>query len=303
MLSYLDEKRVREVLRWEPLIAAMEAALADLSAGKVIQPVRNMITIEESKRYLGVMPAVTPDAMGLKLVSFYPGNAGTGVPTHLGIILLGRPDTGEPLAIMDGRLITEMRTAAVSAAVTKHLSPRESRVLALLGSGVQAGAHLEALKRVRPFDDIRVWSRTAEHARRFAAEHGISAASDVEAAVRNADVIVTATAAQEPFLKGRWVKQGALVNAIGAPRPTWRELDDELMHAAVVVADSREAVLAEGGDVILSKAPIYAEVGEIFAGTKPRPAPGSTIVFKSVGLAVEDVAAAKLVYELTGAGK
>src|SRR6266851_5263570 len=143
-MMHLDEAAIRAVLRWDALIAAMEPALAAFSSGQVLQPVRNMLTIEEGKRYLGIMPAVTQEAMGLKLVSFYPGNAGTGVPTHLGIILLFRPDTGEPLAVMDGRLITEMRTAAVSAAVMKHLTPPESHVLALLGSGVQASAHLEA---------------------------------------------------------------------------------------------------------------------------------------------------------------
>ena len=224
LVSYLDERRVREALRWEPLIAAMETALADFSAGKVIQPVRNMLVIEEGKRYLGVMPAVAPDAMGVKLVSFYPGNAGTGVPTHLGIIVLSRPDTGEPLAVMDGRLITEMRTAAVSAAVTRRLAPRNSRILALLGSGVQARVHLEALSRVRQFDDVRVWSRSNEHAEQFALLHDIKAAPSAEAAVRDADVIVTATNAQTPFLKGQWLKRGALVNAVGSPRPTWREL-------------------------------------------------------------------------------
>jgi ornithine cyclodeaminase/alanine dehydrogenase-like protein (mu-crystallin family) len=299
MVSYLDEASVRAALRWDPLIAAMEAALAAFSSGQVIQPVRNMLTIEEGKRYLGIMPAVTREAMGLKFVSFYPGNAGTGVPTHLGLILLSRPDTGEPLAVMDGRLITEMRTAAVSAAVTKRLAAPETRVLALLGSGVQASAHLEALSRVRQFDDIRVWSRKPERAQRFADEHNTKAVLDVESAVRNADVIVTATNALEPFLKGSWLKRGALVNAVGSPRPTWRELDDEVMTAGVLVVDSREAVLKESGDVILSKAPIYAEVGEIFAGMKPKPPPGSTIVFKSVGIAVEDIAAARLVYEAT----
>ena len=296
LVSYLDERRVREALRWEPLIAAMETALADFSAGKVIQPVRNMLVIEEGKRYLGVMPAVAPDAMGVKLVSFYPGNAGTGVPTHLGIIVLSRPDTGEPLAVMDGRLITEMRTAAVSAAVTRRLAPRNSRILALLGSGVQARVHLEALSRVRQFDDVRVWSRSDEHAEQFALLHDIKAAPSAEAAVRDADVIVTATNAQAPFLKGQWLKRGALVNAVGSPRPTWRELDDELMNAATLVVNSREAVLKESGDVILSKAPIYAEVGEIFAGAKQMPSPDATIVFKSVGIAVEDIATAKLVY-------
>lgn len=296
-MRYLDEASVRAVLRWEPLIAAMEAALAAFSLGRVVQPVRNMLTIEENRRYLGVMPAVTADAMGVKLVSFYPGNAGTEVPTHLAMILLLRPDTGEPLAVMDGRLITETRTAAVSAAVTRHLAAPDSRVLALLGSGVQAGAHLEALAHVRRFDEVRVWSPTQGHARRFAAAHGVRATADAETAVRGADIIVTATAAREPILCGAWLKPGALVIAVGAPRPTWRELDDAAMTAGALIVDSRAAVLAESGDVILSRAPIHAEAGEIFAGTRPPPAPGTTTVFKSVGLAVEDIAAARLVFD------
>ena len=273
-MRYLDEASVRAVLRWDPLIAAMEPALIAFSSGRVVQPVRNMLTIEEGKRYLGIMPAVAEEAMGLKLVSFYPGNAGTGVPTHLAMILLFRPDTGEPLAVMDGRLITEMRTAAVSAAVTKHLASSESRVLALLGSGVQASAHLEALSRVRSFDEVRVWSQTPEHARRFAEDHGARVEPDAESAVRDADVIVTATNAREPILRGAWLKPGAHVNAVGSPRPTWRELDDDVMNSGVLVVDSREAVLKESGDVILSKAPIYAEVGEIFAGTNSEAGPG-----------------------------
>ena len=168
MVMYLNEERVRGLLRWDSLIAVMETALANFSLGRVLQPVRNMLTIEEGKRYLGIMPAVAEDAMGAKLVSFYPGNAGTEVPTHLAMVLLFRPDTGEPLAVMDGRLITEMRTAAVSAAATRRLASPDSRVLALLGSGVQAHAHLQALKLVRGFEEVRVWSRTAEHAERFA---------------------------------------------------------------------------------------------------------------------------------------
>jgi ornithine cyclodeaminase/alanine dehydrogenase-like protein (mu-crystallin family) len=295
-VKYLDEASVRAVLCWEPLIAAMEEALAAFSSGRVVQPVRNMLTIEEGKRYLGIMPAIAEDAMGVKLVSFYPGNAGTRVPTHLAMILLFRTDTGEPLAVMDGRLITEMRTAAVSAAVTKHLAAPQSRVLALLGSGVQAGAHLQALRRVRDFAEIRVWSRTPAHAGRFAEEGGARAAADAESAVRDADVVVTATSAREPILRGAWLKPGAHVNAVGAPRPTWRELDDDVMTSGVLVVDSREAVLQESGDVILSKAPIHAEAGEIFAGTMPKPVAGRTTVFKSVGIAIEDIAAARLVY-------
>jgi len=294
MVMYLNEETVGNLLRWDRLIAAMETALAGFSLGRVLQPVRNMLTIEEGKRYLGIMPAVAEDAMGAKLVSFYPRNAGTEVPTHLAMILLFRPDTGEPLAVMGARLITEMRTAAVSAAATRRLAAPDSRVLALLGSGVQARAHLQALMLVRHFAEIRVWSRTAEHAERFAEQHN-ARAMPVEAAVRGADVVVTATSALQPILQGAWLKPGAHVNAVGAPRPDWRELDDSAM-ANTLVVDSREAVLKESGDVILSKAKIYAEIGEIFAGVKEAPLPATT-VFKSVGIAVEDIAAAKLVYD------
>src|SRR5262245_52491369 len=199
MVPTLSESDVAKHLRYEDLIPAMEKALTAFSAGRVIQPVRNMLTIEEGKRFLGVMPAVTDQAMGAKLVSFYPKNAGSPVPTHTAMIMLFEPQTGQPLAFMDGRLITEMRTAAVSAAVTKRLAPEDSRVLALLGSGVQAHAHLEALRLVRDFSEVRVWSRTPAHAKRFAAQHAAQA-MDLEPAVRGADVIVTATAATEPFL-------------------------------------------------------------------------------------------------------
>jgi ornithine cyclodeaminase/alanine dehydrogenase-like protein (mu-crystallin family) len=294
MVLYFDEERIRDLLDWGQLISTMESALAAFSLGSVLQPVRNMLTIEESRRYFGLMPVVADDAMGAKLISFYPGNAGTGVATHLAMIALFRPDTGEPLAVMDGRLITEMRTAAVSAAVTKHLAAPESRVLALLGSGVQAEAHLRALARVRNFEEIRVWSRNPAHADRFAERHRAKAVT-AEAAVRGTDVIVTATNALEPILKGDWLKPGAHVNAVGSPRPNWRELDDAAMSNTLIV-DSREAVLTESGDVILSKAEIYAEAGEIFAGTKQAPI-AATTVFKSVGLAIEDIAAAKLVYD------
>ena len=294
MVLNLSEADVAEVLGYEQLIPAMEKALRLFSSGQVLQPVRNMLTIEEGKRFLGVMPAVTPEGMGAKLVSFFPKNAGSGLPTHLAMIMLLRPDTGQPLAFMDGRLLTEMRTAAVSAAVTKHLASPDSKILALLGSGVQARAHLQALTRVCQFDEIRVWSRTPDHAKQFAETNG-ARAMDLEQAVRQADVIVTATNSLEPFLKGAWLKEGAHVNAVGSPRPTWRELDDEAMHNILIV-DSREAVLKEFGDVILSNAPIFAEAGEVFAGTKTPPR-SATTVFKSVGIAVEDVATAKLVYD------
>jgi thiomorpholine-carboxylate dehydrogenase len=297
-LIYLDEEAVRTRLEWDDLIAAMEHALVAYSRGATVNPVRTGLTIEEQRRYVGVMPAVAGDVMGLKFVSFYPVNAGTAFPTHNATIVLYRTETGQPLAAMDGRLITEMRTAAVSAAVTKYLAPEESHVLAILGSGVQAHAHLQALSRVCEFSEVRVWSRTAAHAERFAHEHAVTRVESAEAAVRGADVIVAATAARDPILKGAWLKPGAHVNAVGSSRPDWRELDDNAMRNVVVV-DSREAAVLEAGDVILADAQIYAEVGEIFDGSRA-PARSSTTIFKSVGLACEDIAAARLVAE--GAG-
>ena len=300
MLPFLDEHLVRAHLEWDALIAAMESALIDFSAGRVQQPVRRFLTIDRHEGFLGVMPAVSDKAMGVKLVTFYPNNAARGLPTHLAMIQLFAPETGEALALIDGRLITEMRTAAVSAAATKALAAPEAKVLAILGSGVQARAHLEALTRVRAFDDIRVWGRTRAHAERFAEEVGARAMA-AEDAVRDADVIVTATAATEPILQGAWLKPGAHVNAVGWRGHTSRELDDAAM-ANVVVVESREAAHDQCGDVILSGAEIYAELGEILAGKKPARTEETT-VFDSVGIAVEDIAAARLVYEAAGKGK
>jgi ornithine cyclodeaminase/alanine dehydrogenase-like protein (mu-crystallin family) len=294
MLPFLDEEQVRTLLRMEDLIPAMERALVDLSAGRVAQPARQMLDVEPYGGHFAAMPAAGEVGLGAKVVTFYPGNAARGLPTHLALILLFRPETGEPLAVMDGRLITEMRTAAVSAVATRVMAAADARVLAILGSGVQARSHVEALRLVRGFEEIRVWSRTPEHAERFAAEVG-ARATGAEEAVRDADVVVTATSAREPVLRGAWLKPGAHVNSVGWPGPKGRELDDEVMRNVVVV-DSRETVLREAGDVLLSGTEIHAELGEVLAGAKPVP-PGATTVFKSVGMAVEDVAAAKLVHD------
>jgi ornithine cyclodeaminase/alanine dehydrogenase-like protein (mu-crystallin family) len=294
-----SEAEIGRILTYERLIPAMERALAEFSAGEVLQPVRTMLTIEEGQRFLGVMPAVTHQAMGAKLVCFYPKNAVAGLPTHMATIVLFDPENGRPLACLDGRLITEMRTAAVSAAVTRHLAAEGAKVLTLIGSGVQARAHLDALRHVRRFDEVRVWSRTAQHAQDFAAASD-ARVMGLEEAVRGADVIVTATSGREPLLRGCWLKPGAHVNAVGACLPTWRELDDEAMLGGVLIVDSREAALRESGDVILSRASIFAEAGEVFAGLR-RPPPGATTIFKSLGLAVEDLASARLVYDSANA--
>jgi ornithine cyclodeaminase/alanine dehydrogenase-like protein (mu-crystallin family) len=290
---YLGEEQVRKHLQMEELIPAMEKALIDFSAGKVTQPVRSVITVDPPGGFFGMMPARTPDGLGIKLVTFYPTNAKLGIPTHMATIFLIDPESGAPLAVMDGTLITEMRTAAVSAAATKLLAPRDAKILAILGSGVQARSHVEALRLVRRFEEIRVWSPTKAHAESFAKEIGAKA-MPAEDVVRGADVVVTATSSKKPVLCGTWLKAGCHVNAVGACRPDWRELDDEAM-ANVVFVDSHEAAMKESGDMILSGAKIYAELGEALAGKIDNRANEITI-FKSLGMAVEDIAAALIVY-------
>ena len=354
MPIFLDDADVRRLLDLDRLIDVMEETLAVFSSGGARQPVRQALPVKAHGGFFAVMPALlhgrtTPapdgarepaspagsgakaggaaagEAMGVKLVTFYPANAERGIATHMALVALFDPATGEPLVVMDGTYLTEMRTAAVSAAATRRLAAEDAGVLAILGSGVQARSHLELLSRVRRFDQVRVWSRTPEHAERFvertravaptAAPDGadggdatphagsphaarppaIVACDTAESAVRGADVVVTATSATQPVLHGDWLAPGAHVNAVGACVAAWRELDDAVM-SNVVYVDSRAAAAVESGDVIQSKCAIYAELGDLFAGAVPSRA-GETTVFKSLGLAVEDVAAASLVWQ------
>jgi ornithine cyclodeaminase/alanine dehydrogenase-like protein (mu-crystallin family) len=292
MTLFLDQSQVQRLLGLAELIPAMTSALTAFSSGKVVQPVRTVIPVSEHQGFFGVMPAYT-GALGAKLVTFYPNNR--GIPTHHALILLFQPETGEPLAVMDGTLITELRTAAVSAAASRVLALPQAGRLGILGSGVQARSHLAALRLVRPLTSVRVWS--PRNAATFAAEQGIEAVPTAEEAVRDADLVVVATAATAPVLSGRWLKPGAHVNAVGATRPDWRELDDDLLAGARLFVDSRAAALTESGDVIAA-AEIAAEIGQVFGGAAPgRTSPREITLFKSVGLAVEDVVSAELVYQ------
>jgi thiomorpholine-carboxylate dehydrogenase len=287
----LDEAAVARLLRMQDLIPAMEGALTDLSSGKAVQPVRLVIPVAEHEGFLGVMPAYNR-ALGAKFVTFYPNNQ--GMPTHHAMILLFRPETGQPLILMDGRLITEMRTAAVSAAASKLLARAGASVLAILGSGVQAHSHLEALRLVRTFREVRVWSPRS--ARSFAERHGVIATASAEEAVRGSDVVVVATASKTPVLHGEWLAEGTHINAVGACRPDWRELDDVALRKSRVYVESREAATRESGDVIAA-GNVLAEIGEVISGARPgRESAEEITLFKSVGVAVEDVMAADLVH-------
>lgn len=293
---YLDDATVRRLLPLDTLLPAMRQALIDLSAGRVLQPLRSVLDLPERQGMLFLKPACTEQALATKLITLYPGNGARGLPTLLATIVLMDPATGQTLAVMDGTWITELRTAAVSAVAADALQPAGPRVVAMLGSGALARSHALALRAVRPISEIRVWSRDPANVARCAADIGGRACASAEEAVRGADIICTVTNATEPVLKGAWLKPGAFVAAVGAPRPTWRELDDEAMRS-VVIADSRHSAEQEAGDVIHSGATVYAEIGELLAGSQPMPPTGSTVVFKALGQAVEDAVSARLVYD------
>jgi ornithine cyclodeaminase/alanine dehydrogenase-like protein (mu-crystallin family) len=309
----LTEAEVRSVLTMSELIGAMEVALAEYSSGRAQQPLRTVLEIGDQRAFFGVMPALLPGipALGTKLVTVYGSNAAIGLPTHLATIVLLDVKTGAPAAFLDGRYITEARTAAVSAVSTRLLASAGAETLAILGSGVQARSHLEAIACVRRLREIRVWSPNPEHRARYvdemrsrAAPAALTAAASAQEAVRNADVIVLATAARTPVVESEWVADGAHICAVGACRPDQREMAGELVARARLFVDSRVGALAEAGDVVLAMREgligaehVGAELGEVVARhAEGRRDPREITIFKSLGMAVEDVAAAHLAW-------
>ena len=295
---YLTEDQIHRVLTYEALIPAIRQALIDYSTGKVEQPLRSVLRVKDPSGnpsgWFAVMPVIAGKFMAVKTVTFFPGNK--GLPTHLATIELLDRATGEPLAVMDGRLITEMRTAAASAVAVESLAP-DAKSLGILGSGVQARSHIEALRLVQPVfrepNSIRIWSRNPDNAAVLANELNAIAVAIEEAA--SSDVVVTVTSATQPVLHGKWLSDKSLVVAVGAVGPQLRELDDETMQGCLI-AESRQGSENESGDVILSGAKVYAEIGEILAGSAPVP-PSCRRVFKSLGMAIEDLTGAALVWQ------
>jgi ornithine cyclodeaminase len=290
----------------------MYSALAEFSSGRVQQPLRTVLEIGSERAFFGVMPAYMPkhEALGTKLVTVFARNAAVGLPTHLAVIVLLDSTTGELLSLMDGRFITEARTAAVSAVSAGLLAREDAGVLAMIGSGVQARSHLAALSRVRRLREVRVWSRTEAHRRAFAdemqneSEAPIRAVASPEQAVEGADLIVLATASREPVVRSEWIAPGAHIAAVGACRPDQREMDSALVGRARVFVDSRSGALAEAGDIVIAirdgcfeESRIAGELGELAAGrVAGRTSADEITLFKSLGMAVEDVAAAHLAY-------
>lgn len=295
-------------------IELMSEALASLARGEVFQPLRTIVRPPEAKGLLGLMPAYRqgePGAFGLKAICVFPGNPSLGKDAHQGMVILFSQDTGEPLALMNASQITAIRTAAVSAVATRLLARVvDAAELGIIGAGVQARTHLEALACVRSIKRARVASRNPEHAVRLVEEmqdqvaFPLEAVSSNEAAVRDADIVVTATSSLEPVIKRDWIAAGAHINAIGTHSPQSREIDSETMAVARIFVDRRESALNEAGDYILAAAEgavtpdsIVAEIGELITrGKQGRMFPHEITLFKSLGLAIEDVVCAEYLY-------
>jgi ornithine cyclodeaminase len=309
----LTERDVARCLTMDLLVPLMRRALEAFSLGRARQPVRTSIRVESADGFYGVMPALIPSldgragALGLKSVSFYPGNQARGIPTHLATILLLDPDTGALEAAMDGRLITEMRTAAVSAVSVQLLAREGPTALAILGSGVQARSHLEALSLVRPLTHVQVWSRRAENARRFAQDMAVRIscpivpAETVAQALEGADLVATVSSATEPIVLGDWLRPGMHLCVVGSSSPRMRELDTAAVKKSRVFVDSRQAAMVEAGDLLIpiqegaiTPDHVVAELGEVALGRPGRQSDREITLFKSLGLGVEDLASARL---------
>jgi ornithine cyclodeaminase/alanine dehydrogenase-like protein (mu-crystallin family) len=308
----VNQEEVRQLLPMAECIEAMAEALKTLARGDVILPLRPVMRLPDPANALILMPAYvgSPAALGLKVITIFPGNAGTEFDSHPGVVMLFDTEHGQPLAIMDASEITAIRTAAVSGVATRLLAREDAGDLALLGSGVQARTHLEAMLAVRSVRRVRVWSRTPERVRAFvesaSRRHGIpvEAAGSAREAVAGADLICTATAAAEPVLLGEWIAAGAHINAVGSSIATTRELDTAAVLRARLYVDRRESTVNEAGDFLIPKNEgalgddhIRGELGELLLGTAPgRTTADEVTLFKSLGLAIEDVAAARHIY-------
>jgi len=306
------QQEIPALLPMPECIDLMAATLAQLARGEALLPLRTVLPHPDRTGAFAVMPAYTasPAAFGVKAITVFPGNEGTPLDSHQGAVLLFEAERGELMAIMDASAITAIRTAAVSGVATRLLAREDAGTLALLGSGVQSRTHLEAMLSVRPIRSVRVWSRTPGHAREFArresGRHGVDvqATPSAEAAVRGAGIVCTVTASREPVLSGRWLAPGTHVNAVGSSTPWARELDAAALARARLYVDRRESTLHEAGDFLAARAEgavddahIQAELGEVLVGAAPgRRSPDEITLFKSLGLAIEDVASASFIY-------
>jgi ornithine cyclodeaminase len=304
----VNQSEVRRLLPMAECLDVMARTLAALARGEALLPLRQVLMLPGGQGAFGAMPAhlSSPPALGIKVITVFPGNHGTAYDSHQGAVLLFETERGRLLAVMDASSITAIRTAAVSGVATRALASADASTLALLGSGVQAATHLEAVALVRPLRRVRVWSRDHAHVARFVEaarkRHGfaIEAAASAREAVADADIVCTVTASREPVLEGAWLRAGTHVNAVGASLRSARELDSAAVARARVFVDRRESAANEAGDLLIPRAEgaigddhVQGELGDVLLGrVEGRRSEAEITVFKSLGLAVEDVASA-----------
>ena len=311
-LLFLNQSDVARFLPMDECIEAMADAFRGLAEGEALLPLRQITELPDDLGLVLTMPSYlgTIGAAGVKVLTVYPRNEGTPIDAHQGLVVLFEAERGRPVAVADASEVTAIRTAAVSGLATRLLAREDARELAIVGSGKQARTHLEAIRSVRPIERVRVWSRTAERARSFAAHATqrfglpVEAAGSAEEAVRGADIICTVTSSSDPVVRGAWVEDGTHLNAVGYAGPKGRELDADAVARSRLIVDRRAAALAESGDVLLAIADgaideghIAAELADVVAGrVAGRISPQEITLFESLGLAIEDLAAAHHVY-------
>ena len=311
-MRFLSETQVRSLIDIDELIAALERAHIQYSTGKAVMPVRLVVALPQIQGRITSMPGflIEDNALGMKVVTYFQDNPKQNLPAILATIMLFSTETGKLIAAMDGGYITAIRTASASALATKALANPETPTLGILGAGVQARAHIQALARVRQLRAIKIYSPSGASAATIKndvereAGIAIEVCRSAEEVVRASDLLVTVTTAKEPILRLEWLKPGVHINAVGSHRPDLREIDGATLKRAKVVVDSRDAIMAECGDILLAlkeqsitEANIHGEIGEILAGAKPgRSSADEITLYKSVGIAVQDVATAQLVY-------
>jgi ornithine cyclodeaminase len=311
-LLFLNREDVEALLPMEECIEVVEAGLRVLARGGAVQPLRTAYWMPDRHGLLGVMPGLLdglsgddPLVAGIKVLTVVPDNYLHGEESHRGLVLLFECERGAPLAILDASAITAIRTAAASAVATRALARRDAGDLAILGTGTQARSHLAAMRAVRPLRRVRVWSRNPESARRFAEREGVEPAASVQEAVEGADLICTVTAASEPILMGEWIAPGAHVNAVGACTANTRELDATAVARSRLYTDRHESAMAEAGELLLARDEgaitdehLLGELGDVLEGKLPgRRSDDEITLYKSLGIAVEDLASGRYVYQ------
>ncbi len=306
--QYLDRERIAALLPMEACIPVMEQAFRSLAAGNTLQPLRSLMWLPDKRGILGMMPgyAQNPDILGIKVITIFHANGALGLPSHQGAVMLFDAKQGTPLLILDAAEITAIRTAATSALATKLLARKDASHLAILGTGEQAERHIRAISLVRPIEKISIWGRNNAHAENLARKFkNTQIATTAKEAVNDADIICTVTASREPILYGEWIPEGAHVNAVGSCSPTTRELDTAAVLRSSLFTDRYESLFQEAGEFLIPKkegfltdADVKGDLGELLTGTKEgRKNAADITLFKSLGIAAEDLFAAHYIFE------